>query len=376
MNVIFTCGGTGGHINPAIAVANIWKERHPDSNILFIGADGGMEEQLVPKAGFQLKTLPGGGLSRSLSFAGIKKNVKVMYNLVSSVNRCKKIIKDFGADIVVGTGGYASFPALMAAGLLKIPSCVHESNAVPGLTTRMVERWADKMLICFPQSARYYKDQSKVQVVGMPVRSEFIQNEKKACREELGLDSRPVILSTFGSLGAKAMNEMTAELMALEKEAGYPFQHIHGVGSFGWEWMPKRVEEKGVQDNDAIFLKEYIYNMPTIMTAADIVISRAGASTCNEIAAAGIPCILIPSPNVTANHQEKNARALEEQGAAAVILEADCSAEKVMQTICELLENREAYNKMHEALLEIAVPDSAQRMCDIMEELTSGKTKR
>ena len=376
MNVIFTCGGTGGHINPAIAVANIWKERHPDSNILFIGADGGMEEQLVPKAGFQLKTLPGGGLSRSLSFAGIKKNVKVMYNLVSSVNRCKKIIKDFGADIVVGTGGYASFPALMAAGLLKIPSCVHESNAVPGLTTRMVERWADKMLICFPQSARYYKDQSKVQVVGMPVRSEFIQNEKKACREELGLDSRPVILSTFGSLGAKAMNEMTAELMALEKEAGYPFQHIHGVGSFGWEWMPKLVEEKGVQDNDAIFLKEYIYNMPTVMTAADIVISRAGASTCNEIAAAGIPCILIPSPNVTANHQEKNARALEEQGAAAVILEADCSAEKVMQTICELLENREAYNKMHEALLEIAVPDSAQRMCDIMEELTSGKTKR
>ena len=376
MNVIFTCGGTGGHINPAIAVANIWKERHPDSNILFIGADGGMEEQLVPKAGFQLKTLPGGGLSRSLSFAGIKKNVKVMYNLVSSVNRCKKIIKDFGADIVVGTGGYASFPALMAAGLLKIPSCVHESNAVPGLTTRMVERWADKMLICFPQSARYYKDQSKVQVVGMPVRSEFIQNEKKACREELGLDSRPVILSTFGSLGAKAMNEMTAELMALEKEAGYPFQHIHGVGSFGWEWMPKRVEEKGVQDNDAIFLKEYIYNMPTVMTAADIVISRAGASTCNEIAAAGIPCILIPSPNVTANHQEKNARALEEQGAAAVILEADCSAEKVMQTICELLENREAYNKMHEALLEIAVPDSAQRMCDIMEELTSGKTKK
>ena len=376
MNVIFTCGGTGGYINPAIAVDNIWMERHPDSNILFIGADGGMEEQLVPKAGFQLKTLPGGGLSRSLSFAGIKKNVKVMYNLVSSVNRCKKIIKDFGADIVVGTGGYASFPALMAAGLLKIPSCVHESNAVPGLTTRMVERWADKMLFCFPQSARYYKDQSKVQVVGMPVRSEFIQNEKKACREELGLDSRPVILSTFGSLGAKAMNEMTAELMAMEKEAGYPFQHIHGVGSFGWEWMPKLVEEKGVQDNDAIFLKEYIYNMPTIMTAADIVISRAGASTCNEIAAAGIPCILIPSPNVTANHQEKNARALEEQGAAAVILEADCSAEKVMQTICELLENREAYNKMHEALLEIAVPDSAQRMCDIMEELTSGKTKK
>ena len=162
MNVIFTCGGTGGHINPAIAVANIWKGRYPDSKILFIGAVGGMEEQLVPKAGYELKTLPGGGLSRSFSFSGIKKNLKVMYNLVDSVNKCKKIIREFQADIVVGTGGYASFPALMAAGMLKVTSCVHESNAVPGLTTRLVERWADKFLISFPQSAKYYKDQSKV----------------------------------------------------------------------------------------------------------------------------------------------------------------------------------------------------------------------
>ena len=378
MNVIFTCGGTGGHINPAIAVANMWKERYPDSKILFIGAVGGMEERLVPQAGFELKTLPGGGLSRSLSFSGIKKNLKVMYNLFDSVNQCKKIIKNFKADIVVGTGGYASFPALMAAGMLKIPSCVHESNAVPGLTTRLVERWASKILICFPQSAQYYKDQSKVQIVGMPVRSEFLFADKQKNRQELGLDSRPVILSTFGSLGAKAMNEMTAELMRLEKEDGYPFQHIHAVGSFGWEWMPQLVEEKGVdtQNNDSVFLKEYIYNMPTVMTAADIVISRAGSSSCNEIAAAGVPCILIPSPNVTANHQEKNARALEEQGAAAVILEKDCTAQVVLDTIRGLLENREEYQKMHEALLTMAVPDSTERMCAIMEELTSCNTNR
>ena len=377
MNVIFTCGGTGGHINPAIAVANMWKERYPDSKILFIGAVGGMEENLVPKAGYELKTLPGGGLSRSLSISGIKKNIKVMYNLFDSVNQCKKIIKEFQADIVVGTGGYASFPALMAAGMLKIPSCVHESNAVPGLTTRLVERWASKILICFPQSAQYYKDQSKVQIVGMPVRSEFIFADKQKNREELGLDNRPVILSTFGSLGAKAMNEMTAELMRLEKEAGYPFQHIHAVGKFGWEWMPKLVEEKGVdtQNNDSIFLKEYIYNMPTVMTAADIVISRAGSSSCNEIAAAGIPCILIPSPNVTANHQEKNARALEEQGAAAVILEKDCTAEVVLEKIRQLLENQEDYQKMRNALLTMAVPDSTERMCAIMEELTSGNKR-
>ena len=378
MNVNFTCGGTGGHINPAIAVANMWKARYPDSKILFIGAVGGMEEKLVPKAGYELKTLPGGGLSRSLSFAGIKKNVKVMYNLMSSVSRCKKIIRDFKADIVVGTGGYASFPALMAAGMLKIPSCVHESNAVPGLTTRMAERWASKILICFPQSARYYKDQSKVQIVGMPVHSQFLHGSKQASREELGLENnRPVSLSAFGSLGAKAMNEMTAELLRLEKEAGYPFQHIHAVGKFGWEWLPALVKEKGVEaENGSVFLKEYIYNMPTVMTAADIVIGRAGSSSLNEIAAAGIPCILIPSPNVTANHQEKNARALEEQGAAVVMLESECTAQGVMDQINRLLNDSDAYSRMRSALLGMAVPDSAERMCTIMEELISGNTKK
>ena len=212
----------------------------------------------------------------------------------------------------------------------------------------------------------------------MPVRREFIFNKKQDCREELQLDERPVILSTFGSLGAKVMNEMTADMLALEKADGYPYQHIHAVGKFGWEWLPKLVEDKGVdtKNNDSVFLKEYIYNMPTVMAAADIVISRAGGSSCNEIAAAGIPCILIPSPNVTANHQEKNARALEEQGAAIVILEKDCTAEAVLEKIKQLLDDRDAYQKMREALLGIAVPDSAERMCAIMEELTSAKTKR
>jgi len=375
MNVIFTCGGTGGHINPAIAAAEMWKEKHPGSKILFIGAEGGMEEQLVPKAGYELITLPGNGLSRSLSLKGIRQNVKVMCQLVSSVNRCKKLIREFDAEVVVGTGGYASFPALMAAALMKVPSCVHESNAVPGVTTKLAARWADKVLICFPQSAQYFGNQSKVCVVGMPVRSEFIYSDPKTCKAQLGLDERPVILSAFGSQGAKAMNEMTAELMRLEKNAGYPFQHIHATGSYGWEWMPKLVEEKGValEGNDAIRLKEYLYDMPTVMAAADVVISRAGSSTCNEIAASGTPCILIPSPNVTANHQEKNARALEEQGAAAVILEADCSAEVVMEKIQKLLDDRETYQAMRRALLEISVPDSTQRLCAVMEELIAGK---
>ena len=375
MNVIFTCGGTGGHINPAIAVANIWKERYPDSKILFLGAVGGMEEQLVPKAGYELITLPGDGMYRDFSLRGIKKNCRTLRLLWNAVRRCKQIIRDFDADVVVGTGGYASLPALMAAGMLKVPTCVHESNAVPGLTTRMASRWVDRNLVCFPQSARYYKNPDTVQVVGMPVRSAFVYNKKQDCREKLGLDERPVILSAFGSQGARAMNEMTAELMRLEKEAGYPFQHIHAVGSYGWDWMPDLVEQKGVDihGNGSIILKEYLHDMPAAMVASDIVIGRAGASSCNEIAVAGVPCILIPSPNVTANHQEKNARALGDNGAAVVILEKDCTAQMVMEKITELLNDRKTYADMRSALMRMAVPDSAERMCDIIAQLVREK---
>ena len=378
MNVIFTCGGTGGHINPAIAVANVWKLRHPDSKILFVGAVGGMEEQLVPKAGYELIALPGDGMYRDFSFSGIKKNCRTLRLLANAVKECRKIIREFKADVVVGTGGYASLPMLIAAGMMKIPSCVHEANAVPGLTTRIAARWTDRNLVCFPQSAQYYKNQKKVQVVGMPVRSEFIYNKKQPCREKLGLDERPVILSAFGSQGAKAMNEMTAELMRLEMEAGYPFQHIHAVGSYGWEWMPKLAEEKGVDihGNGSIFLKEYLYDMPTAMVAADIVIGRAGASSCNEVAVAGVPNILIPSPNVTANHQEKNAMALASNGAAVVILEKDCTAQLVMEKIMELLRDKAAYDAMQKALRDMAVPDCAERICTVMEEIVSGKRSK
>ena len=185
MNLIFTCGGTAGHINPAIAVANMMKERHPDCNILFIGAVGHMEEKLVPQAGFEVKCLPGSGLSRKLNPAGIKQNIRAVKCVLDAVKACKAIFREFQPDVVIGTGGYASFPALHAAQSMGIPTCVHESNAVPGVTTRMAERWVDKILICFQQSDRYYKEKEKIQVVGMPVRSEFIYNDKKVCREKL-----------------------------------------------------------------------------------------------------------------------------------------------------------------------------------------------
>ena len=371
MNVIFTCGGTGGHINPAIAVANIWKERHPDDKILFIGAKDRMEEKLVPQAGYELRTIPASGLSRGKNLAALKYNLKAISYVFQAVSNCKKIIREFGADVVIGTGGYASFPALWAASQLKIPTCVHEANAMPGLTTRMIATRADRVLTCFPESARHYRHPEKVETVGMPVRREFIYTKKEAARKKLGLDERPVIVSAFGSQGARAMNEAMVQLFALEKAADYPFQHIHATGRYGVEWMPDAVRAQGVDltENKGITMLEYIYNMPEMMAAADIIIGRAGASTCNEIAASATPCILIPSPNVTDNHQEKNARALSEKDAAVLILEKDCTAQRLMDEIKSLLETPERYKAMERALAQLCVPDSAERLCDIAYKL-------
>ena len=374
MNVIFTCGGTGGHINPAIAVANMMKERHPDINILFIGAQGRMEEKLVPQAGYEIKCLPGSGLSRKLNLSGIKQNVKAAKNVLTAVSACKKIIKEFKPDMIVGTGGYASFPALYAGSGMGIPTCVHESNAVPGVTTKMAAARASRVLVSFPESAQYYRNQDKVEVVGMPVRKEFILTGKEEAKAQLGLDHRPVVVSAFGSLGARMMNFAVADMFKLEKEDNFPFQHIHATGSFGWEWMPEHVASLDVDVNgdNGIDMREYIYNMPTVMAAADVIISRAGASTCNEIGASGTPSILIPSPNVTNNHQEKNARILEGHGAAIVITEDQCSGKVLYNTVQQLLEDHDRRKAMSVAVRDMVVLDSAERICDLIEHLAQG----
>ena len=371
MNVIFTCGGTAGHINPALAVANLMRERHPDCNILFIGAQGHMEEKLVPQAGYALRCLPGSGLSRKLNPTGIKQNVHAVKCVLDAVKSCKRIFKEFRPDVIVGTGGYASFPALYAGSSMKIPVCVHESNAVPGVTTKLAAKLADRVLVCFEESKKMYPNPAKVEVVGMPVRREFIYGDREKARQELGIGEKPVVLSAFGSLGAKVMNQTMAELFCLEQQAQFPFRHIHATGSFGWEWMPGLVQEKGVDlsRTKQIEMKEYFYNMPTLMAAADVMISRAGASTCNEIAAAGLPCILIPSPNVTNNHQEKNARVLEARKGAVVLLEKDCTAQALYAQIQSLLADPQRRAEMGRNLHEMVTLDSAERICDIIEQL-------
>ena len=373
MNVIFTCGGTGGHINPAIAVANEMKKRDPGVNILFIGAEGKMEERLVPQAGYELKSLPASGLSRKLNAKGIKQNIYAVKCVLNAVTACKKIYKEFKPDAVIGTGGYASFPALYAAQSMGIPTCVHEANALPGVTTKLAANKADRVLVAFEESCKYYKKPQEVRVVGMPIKKEFTETTREEARKTLGLtDSDKLVVSAFGSLGAKVMNETMADMMALEQKDNFPFHHIHATGSFGKEWMPKRVKDNGVdyETVSALDIREYIYDMPTVLAAADVIIGRAGSATCNEIAASGTPCILIPSPNVTNNHQEKNARVLEEGGGAVVVLEKDCSPEKMYELVTGLLADASRREEMSRKLRTMVHLNSTERICDIVEELT------
>lgn len=370
MKVVFTCGGTGGHINPAIAVAKILKERKPDCDILFVGADDGMETELVPREGFRIETVRISNYLRSLKPTALWHNAKAVFIIRQALRRANQIIKDFQPDVILGTGGYASYPMLRQGVKNGIPTALHEANAVPGLATKLVCDKVDKILVSFAESKSQYKNADRVIAVGMPVRGEFVYTKRENARKELGLDDKPLVVSAWGSLGAREMNKKIAQFMKLECEEE-PFHHIHATGSFGWRWMPDYVKNLGVDlaAHPLVQMQEYIYNMPTVMAAADVFISRAGSSTLNEIAAAGTPCIIVPSPNVTNNHQEKNARILEQRGAAVVIRESDCDGEALYRTAKELLADPERRKKMRSALREIAVIDSAERIYQIILDL-------
>ena len=375
MNVIFTCGGTGGHISPALAVANILKERCPDAKILFVGAEDGMEKDLVPRGGFDLETVRIGNFQRKLTPSGIVHNVKSLSYMISSRRKADRIIADFKPDVIIGTGGYASYPMLKQGAKRGIPTALHEANAVPGLTTKLVMDQVDRVMVSFEESRKSYPHPDKVSVVGMPVRSEFLFTKKEESRRALKLDDRPLVVSFWGSLGAREMNKMIARFMALNAEENCPFQHIHAVGSYGWKWMPEYVKEQGVDlsSTPAIDMREFIYDMPTVMAAADLVICRAGAATISEVAAAGKPTIFVPSPNVTDNHQEKNARILEQHGGAVVLREAECSGEKLFEETKRLLGDLKGLETMGRAVQDMAVPDSAERIYKVILELADSK---
>ena len=370
MRFVFTCGGTAGHINPALAVAGRLRELLPDSEFLFLGAEGKMEMQLVPMAGYDIKPLKITNISRGKSLKALVHNIQTVKNVAGATRETKKILKDFKPDVVIGTGGYVCYPVLMAASKLHIPTAVHESNAVPGLTTKMLSTHVDKIMVGFEESRQYYKNPERVEVTGTPVRGEFSCYTKDSAKAQLGLPAdKPLVVSVWGSLGAGHMNKIVTEM--IPKLRGQDdFRLIHSAGSMYYKDVCEKLSETAPYHGDyGVDVKEYIYDMPRVMAAADLIMCRAGASTLAELTYMGKPVIIVPSPNVTNNHQEKNARLLEARKGAVVMVEKECSAEKLYAEIKTLLADPDRRTEMGKNLRQMVTLDRAERICDIVEKL-------
>ena len=367
MRFLFTCGGTAGHINPALAVAGAIKAAAPESEFLFIGAEGRMETDLIPRAGYEIRTVRITNIHRGFSVEDIKHNLATLRNVVTSTGEAKRIIREFRPDAAVGTGGYVCYPVLRAAHELGIPTAVHESNAVPGLTTKMLEGSMDAIMVGFEESRANYRHPERVVVTGTPVRAEFLNADKLAARRELGLpEDKPLVASVWGSLGAGHMNEIMTDFIV--RACANPFFGvIHSAGKAGYEKMAAKLEEeKPGYAEHGMDVRAYIYDMPTVMAAADLVLCRAGASTLAELTAMGKPAVLVPSPNVTNNHQEKNARVLEAAGGAKVLLESEFTADSLLGLVSELLHHPGQLEDMSGKMRSLGVPDATGRIAGMI----------
>lgn len=375
MKVIFTCGGTAGHVNPALALAGLMKDRRRDSDILFVGAHRGIERQLIEDAGWPFRAVEISSFHRSLRPKEIRHNLISLRNLFRSPGEARALLDRFPADLVVGTGGYASYPMIRAAAKKGVPTAIHESNAIPGLTTRLLEDHADLIMVGFEECRRNYNNPDKVLVTGTPVRGDFFKLSKRDAKAKLGVnDGRPLIVSFWGSLGAEEMNRQMAQFMALEAKK-QPFHHVHGAGTMGCVHMTEYLAEAGVDLSriPCLDVREYIQDMGTLMRAADLVICRAGASTISELTALGEPAIIVPSPNVVNNHQEHNARVLADAGGAVMILERDCSGQLLYKTACEILHDRERRVRMSVAMASLGSIDAAENIYSAVMALLRGR---
>ncbi len=371
MKVLFTCGGTAGHINPALALAGILQKRH-NAEILFVGADGGMETTLVPREGYPLKTVTISRFYRSLTPEAIAHNLTTLRHLNRSKRQACAILDEIQPDHVEGTGGYASYPLVRQAAKRNIPTAVHESNAQPGLTTKTLAKVVSCVMVGFEESRSHYPHPERVEVTGTPVREEFFSMSRRQAREALGItDARPVVVTSWGSLGAEVMNRYMVDFVVRECREGTPFHHIYGVGRRYYAQVCSAIAEKGIrlEDYPDVDVREYIYDMPVVMTAADLALSRAGASTVSELSATAHPAILVPSPNVTANHQEKNARVLSDRNAAVLMPERECSGDRLYETVTDLLNHPDALQAMSDRLGEMAITDANERIYQVLMKL-------
>ena len=366
MRILFACGGTAGHINPALAVAGHIMAERPDTVIEFAGNPDGMEARLVPKAGYAFAPIRVLGLQRRFTLRNIRNNVQAAWLLMGSGRRAAKIIRDFAPDVVFGTGGYVSGPVLRKAAQMGCRTIAMENNAYPGLTTKLLVKYVDEILLVVGECRKYLPEGKKYIVTGNPVRDDIFTADRRAAREFYGVGDRVCIVSFGGSLGAQRLNEAVADLMAWHIKEGKDFLHIHGSGTY---YEPdayrEMLRERGVDasEHENIILREYIDDMPRCLAAADLVISRAGAITLTELEAAGRASVLIPSPNVAENHQYHNAMVLADHGAAVVIEEKDLTGEVLCRTVDELTRDPARLRELGGNARKLAVPDANDRIC-------------
>ena len=365
MKILFAAGGTGGHINPALAVAGEIRERHPDAEILFVGTKDKMEAKLVPNAGFDFTTIKISGFQRQLTLENIIRNIKTVWYLLTCGRRVKKIIKNFRPDVVVGFGGYVSGPVVRMAAKMGIPTAIHEQNAYPGITNKTLAKLVDSVMLTAEEAEKYLSPKNPPIVTGLPVRGEMLRADRDISRAELGVkDNQKLVLSMGGSLGATTINNAMLDIIAdnCDKENLY---FLHATGQYGL-WFGDKLREKGVdhENKGNIEIREYINDMHRCMSAADIVICRAGASSLSEIQALGKASILIPSPNVAENHQYHNAMALVNKGAALILEEKEFTAEKMQSLFLSLADDDEKRHSVEAAAKAMSTADAKEKIAD------------
>ena len=373
LKVLFACGGTAGHINPALAIAEIIKENRPDAEFCFAGTPFGIEAKLIPEAGYRFEPIKVRGFQRKITPKNIKRNFEALWYLATSGKRAQQIIKDFSPDLVIGTGGYASGPVVRKAAIMGIKTAIHEANAFAGVTTKLLSKYVDKVMLTVSDTKNLEAEAiSKSIVTGLPVRKTFSKISREEARKKLGIpDGMTVVLSTGGSLGARVLNNNISRLLEWYQENDIKVFHIHSYGTYkGYADFVDVLEAKGVKirNNPYRIVKEYI-DMPLAMSACDLVISRCGASTVTEIEAVGRGAILIPSPNVAENHQYYNGMVLENAGAGIVIEEKDLSDDRLVKEVSKLLSDKDKLCEFSKNSAGLYIEDTPQRVYRVLEPL-------
>ena len=369
MRVIIAAAGTAGHINPGLAIANKIKQEEKDSKIIFIGTTRGLENDLVPRAGYELKTIEAYGLSKKLSVENIKK----MYKTIKGYKEAKKIIQDFKPDIVIGTGGYICGATILSANKLKIPALLHESNAFPGKAVKFLAKKTNTILVSFEDAIARIKNCKNVVCTGTPVkikRKNYGINEKISIIKSFGLnETKPIILVFGGSQGAKKINDAIIEI--IKEKLNKNYQIIWATGPKQYDTIKQNIEDLRLNINNIQSMKivPYIYNMEEVMNVVDVIVSRSGAMTITEISNLGKPSILVPLPNVSHNHQLYNAKVLEKVGAAKIILNDELNGKILNEQIEEIILNKDTLKQMGKNALKVSIDNVEDKIYNEIKKL-------